>query len=268
LPDKKIPSFGKAAEDWLEYKKTNVRASTWVMYQGHLKHHFDDLNSMRINKITIANVERFISDKQKTGMNLTTLRKIIVTFNQVMSYAVRHRYIDYNPVRDAERPRDRGEEEKPKIKILSSFEINSLLESTDDPEYKTLFMLAISGARQGELLGLKWTDVDWFNNQIHIKRTFNKGTWYKPKSEASKRKVDLGPSMMAELRMWHKICPKTALDLMFPNQEGKPLCQSNMLSRYFLLRLSLIDPGSLTLADLTKKLAKWDLRLSAQEVSY
>ncbi len=45
-------------------------------------------------------------------MNITTLRKIIVTFNQIMNYAVRHRYIDHNPVRDAERPRGQGENVK------------------------------------------------------------------------------------------------------------------------------------------------------------
>ena len=57
-------------------------------------------------------------------MNLATLRKIIVTFNQVMSYAVRHKYIDYNPVRDAERPRGQGRSEKEQIRILTPSEIN------------------------------------------------------------------------------------------------------------------------------------------------
>ncbi len=234
LPDKKIPNFSKVAEDWLLHKKQNVRNSTWTGYQGHLKHHFGDLNSMRINNITIAKVEKFIAEKQKAGMNLTTLRKIIVTFNQVMSYAVRHRYIDYNPVRDAERPRDQGGEEKLKIKILSSFQINSLLESINDPKYKTLFMLAImSGARQGELLGLKWADVNWFSNQIHIKRTFNKGTWYKPKSKASNRKIDLGPKMITDLKKWKMACAANDFDLVFPNKAGKPINHANMLSRHF-----------------------------------
>jgi integrase len=49
----------------------------------------------------------------------------------------------------------------------------------ENQKYKTLFKLAImSGARQGELLGLKWSDVDWKNSQIHIQRAYNNGTWY------------------------------------------------------------------------------------------
>lgn len=234
LPTKKIPHFSEVAKDWLEYKKPNLRASSVKMYRGHLEHHFSKINDLKINRITTAKVEGFISAKQVNGMNLTTLRKIIVTFNQVMNYAVRHRYIDHNPVRDAERPRGQGGEEKQRIRILSSSEINVFLGSVEDQEYKTLFMLAImSGARQGELFGLKWMDVDWFNRQIHIQRSFNCGAWYKPKSKTSNRKVDLGPATMAELRKWRLACPKNELDLIFPNESGKPLDHGNILNRHF-----------------------------------
>jgi len=54
-------------------------------------------------------------------------------------------------------------------------------------------MLAVfSGVRQGELLGLKWSDVDWKNCQISIVRTFNNQAMYPPKTETSRRKIDLG----------------------------------------------------------------------------
>ena len=92
-------------------------------------------------------------------MSLVSLRKLIVVLNQVMKYAIRHRYIDFNPVRDIERPRDNGEIEKPKIRVLDSTEINALLDATESQKFKTLFMLAlISGARQGELFGLLGPD--------------------------------------------------------------------------------------------------------------
>ena len=61
--------------------------------------------------------------------NQTTIRKLIVTFNQVMNYAVRHKYIDHNPVRDAERPKGQGGEEKEQIKILTPAKINAFLEA-------------------------------------------------------------------------------------------------------------------------------------------
>ena len=234
IPDRRIPTFKEVAEDWIEYKKPNIRVSSLKMYEGHLKHHFSGIDLLKVNRITTVTVEKFISSKQDAGMNITALRKLIVTFNQVMNYAVRHRYIDYNPVRDAERPRGRGKAKENHIRILNPSEIKAFLEAEEDLKYKTLFMLSImSGARQGELLGLKWTDIDWFNNQIFIQRSFNEGAWYRPKSKTSKRKIDIGPAMMSQLKKWRLACPPNDNDLVFPNEAGNPINHANMLSRYF-----------------------------------
>ncbi|MBF0475102.1 MAG: site-specific integrase [Deltaproteobacteria bacterium] len=231
----KTPYFREVAADWLEYKKPNVRGSTWSKYEGYVKSHFTELLDLKINRITTATAEKFIIARQNDSMNITTLRKLIVTFNQIMNYAVRHKYIDHNPVRDAERPRGKGGVEAQHIKVLSPAEITALLEQVTGQKYQALFLLAImSGARQGELFGLKWSDVDYENNQIHIQRTFNSGTWYKPKSATSNRKIDLGPTMMGALRRWRMACPPNELDLMFPNANGQPLDHGNVLARHFV----------------------------------
>jgi integrase len=94
-------------------------------------------------------------------------------------------------------------------------------------------MLAIfSGARQGELLGLKWSDVDWENNQIHIQRTFNNDAWYDTKTMTSNRKIDLGPAMMTDLKKWKLACPKSALELIFPNKADNPINHNNLVNRH------------------------------------
>jgi len=234
IPDSKIPIFSKAAKDWLEYKKPNLRDSTWSVYEGHTKNHFNDLDDLKINRITIAKIEQWISDRQNEGMNILTLRKILVTLGQIMAYAVRHRYISYNPARDAEKPKGQGNTKKKKIRVLTPTEINAFLEAESDMKYKTLFRLAIfSGARQGELLGLKWSDIDWENNQIHIQRTFNNNAWYDTKTETSNRKIDLGPAMMTELKKWKLACPKSKLGLIFPNGAGNPINHNNLVNRHF-----------------------------------
>jgi site-specific recombinase XerC len=63
---------------------------------------------LKVNRITTAKIEEFIANRQCEGMNIATLRKILVTLGQILAYAVRHRYIDYNPLPDAERPRGKG----------------------------------------------------------------------------------------------------------------------------------------------------------------
>jgi integrase len=234
LPVARMPTFKEIGEAWLEHKRTNVRESTWIMYKGHINNHFQDILDIKISKITSPLVEKYISKKQAECIALASIRKLLVTFGQVMNYAVRHKYIDHNPVREAERPKGQGAIEKERSRILRPNEVTALLAATPNPKYKLLFMLAaMSGARQGELLGLKWADIDWDNKQLSILRTFNKGRWYQPKSHHSIRRIDLGPAMLSELRKWKMACPPNKQNLVFPTVNGETICHGNMLRRHF-----------------------------------
>ncbi|MBC2710064.1 MAG: site-specific integrase [Desulfosarcina sp.] len=233
IPDEKIPTFSKVAEEWLKKKKPELRDSTWHVYEGHTKNHFNAFDDIRIDRITIAMIEEWITERQNEEMPIATIRKILVSMGQILKFAVRHKYISYNPFPDAERPRGRVKTDS--VMILKPDQLTAFLDAVSDQKYKTLFMLAIfSGARQGELLGLKWPDMDGKNNQIHIQRTFNHQTFYDTKTETSNRRIDLGPKMMAELKKWRVACLPNKLDLMFPNEEGQPMNYSNMVQRYYM----------------------------------
>jgi len=234
ISENKILLFKDVAKYWLEQKKLNVRESYWSTCEGITRNHFAEINDIKVNRINIVTVEKWISKRQKDGMHIQTLRKSLMMFGQIMAYAVRHRYIEYNPVRDAERPNDRGKVKRKAIRVLIPTEIKTFLNTVEDQKHKTLFSLAImSGARQGELLGLKWSDIDWDNNQIQIQRTFNNQKWYDVKTTSSNRKIDLGPAMIAELKKWKVACMPNRLNLVFPNEAGQPINHSNMRSRYF-----------------------------------
>jgi integrase len=71
---------------------------------------------------------------------------------------------------------------------LTPEQVAAFLGKATEQKYCTRFMLSIfAGARQGELLGLKWPDVDRENNQIHIQRTFNKARFFATNHEAACR---------------------------------------------------------------------------------
>jgi integrase len=244
LAPKEVPRFKEVAADWIAHKKAKIRETTWEVYEGHVRNHFDDLNDLLINRVTIAKVEKFITERQTQGMNIGTLRKILVTLGQILSYAVKHRYMDFNPLREAERPRDqaKGVEESDKIAVLTPEQIAALLERVPDQKYQTLFLMAImTGARQGELLGLKWDDIDWENRQVFIQRSYNKGRFFAPKTKGSRRRIDLSPIVVQELKKWRLACPANDLALVFPNEAGGPMNYSNMVQRYFLPALKVAD---------------------------
>jgi len=233
--EKKILSFAEVAKQWLEYKKTRCRETTWETYQGYLKNHFVDLDGKRIDRITTATVESFITAKQGETMSLGTLRKIMVTLNQIMGYAVRHRLIDYNPVRDAERPKTTGKiDESRDISVLTPEQIRGLIEAEPDQKYQTLFLTAImTGARQGEILGLKWSDVNFQRKQVWINRTFNHGRFFEPKTRGSIRNIDLSPMLVRELAAWKLKSAGQDDDLVFPSETGTPIGCYNLVRRHF-----------------------------------
>lgn len=71
------------------------------------------------------------------------------------------------------------------------------------------------------------------NSQILVRRTLNHGRPYEPKSRTSRRKINLAPELVHELKKWQLACPPTALDLVFPSVTGDPEHGSNMLKGRF-----------------------------------
>ncbi len=238
MPLKEVPLFKAVAEDFIAAKEPNLRANTFTTYQGIVKNHFRDIEEVRIQSITTALVEKYIRARQEECWNLATLRKTLMVMGQIFSYAVRHRYIDFNPLREAERPRNRGHEgenEEKEMKILTPAQVKAFLDQEKDSKYKMLFTLAaFTGMRQGELLGLKWEDILWEEKQVHVQRTFTKGQFFATKTKGSHRKIDLAPTVMTDLKKWKLAAGKNKLGLVFANEAGQPMNYSNMMNRHFL----------------------------------
>lgn len=242
ISNQKIPTFDQVALEWLELKKLKIRASTWAVYEGHTRNHFDEFQNKKISQITIVMVDQYIIDRQTEGMNISTLRKILVSLRQIFRLAVKRNYCHKNPLDYADMPKRQGKEidTNNDIRILNKSEVSSFLDAVTEQKYHVLFLLAIfSGARQGEILGMKWSDIQWKDSQIHIQRSFNNQRFYDTKTKGSNRKVDIGPVMLKKLKEWRLACPPGDLDLVFPTENGNPINHNNMVNRYFLPGLKL-----------------------------
>ncbi|MDI6690008.1 MAG: site-specific integrase [Actinomycetota bacterium] len=80
--------------------------------------------------------------------------------------------------------------------FLSTSELRMFLENVKikDPEYYPLFLTAaLTGMRRGELLALKWSDINWATNQIHVRRSLVLGKLQEPKSKAAIRAIIVPP---------------------------------------------------------------------------
>jgi integrase len=173
--------FQELAEEWFEnYAKMTLRSTTYErMLQ--LKHRvYPAIGHLRIDKITARQLQGFVNSlakegaSEKTGKALApkTIRHNLSLISDVFSYAVRMDLISDNPCRKVVIPK--GEvKEKP---IYSHEEIAKLLTAIngESTKYRAFFFLiAYSGFRRSEMLGLEWKDIDFDNNIISIKRTSN-----------------------------------------------------------------------------------------------
>lgn len=236
LPGPKMPYFSDVAESWLISKEPNIRHTTFDQYKGHIKNHLNPyFGTLKINQISFDLIDKFKKEAIQRNVNIATLREILVTLNSLMTHAVRARYIDFNPAIWVERPRGKSAHDESKEMItLKPDVIIDLLDVAATQKDKILFMTAIlTGMREGELLGLKWDDIDWRNSQIFVRRTYNHGHFYETKTKASRRKIDLAPELVHELKKWKLACPIGEEDLVFPTEVGTSEDATNMLKRRF-----------------------------------
>ena len=101
--------------------------------------------------------------------------------------------------------------------VLGPAEITALIDAAD-PRYRVpLLMAVLTGVRQGELLALRCSDIDWAQRSAFIRRSYTGGRLNEPKTPTSRRAVPLPASLISELRKWKLACPNGAEDLVFPN---------------------------------------------------
>lgn len=234
-PSREIPKFEKVAEDWLNLKRVDLRYGSYKQYRGHVRNHLVPfLGSKRIDAISFPAIEMFKAHCRENGVSVATIKKILTTLGTIMVYAVRCRYVDHNPVRDVEKPRKTSEDHN-EIQPFSPMEIRAILDATEHRKYRMLFLFAaLTGLRQGELFALKWGDIDWNHSQVHVRRTYNHGEFYKPKSKAGNRKVDLSPILLRQLKEW-RVASEYSKEsgLVFPTDAGTPLNHGNVLRRHY-----------------------------------
>lgn len=148
--------------------------------------------------------------------------------------ALRHGYAARNPVRDlppAERPRP----ERKEAAYFENEELPRLFAEFPEGIVKTLFVLALkTGMRQGELLGLRWGDIDLQAAVIRVRRSYTNGIKSTPKNH-ERRDVDLTSDLVELLGWWWGECgrPADSAALVFPGESRSGhLSGSNLLRRY------------------------------------
>lgn len=231
LPD---ITFKEFAAKWLSAHAANVRPKTLASYEQHLRGHISPyFGPRKLKGITVEDAEAFKAHLIEGGVSPATAGKVLFTVKTVLTQAVRWKYLRENPAQFVKRPH----RTRPEMDCLKAAEIVRLLDAIDRRHYALMATACFTGLRQGELLGLKWEDIDFINSRIFVRRTLQDGKFYEPKSATSKRSVSV-PGAVIDALKEHQARQAVELDsnereLVFPNEAGKALDRHNLLSRIF-----------------------------------
>jgi integrase len=121
--------------------------------------------------------------------------------------------------------------------IISPEEGFKILMAMPQPERILALVIAVTGLRISECLGLRWSDVDYESQQISVRRAWTGGRIGRPKSAASKAPVPLGPVLAGFIREWQQQTPYgQPTDWVFPSTRlgGKQPRVANMLVEDYL----------------------------------
>ncbi len=225
-------TFSEFADKWLcEYAAAHVKPRTFDHYESAIRTHLKPVfGEYRLKDICPEQVDAFKAAKLREGKAPATINKLLVILGAIMKRAVVWRYIRENPVQYVSRVKQNHRE----MDYLTPDEIRRLLEDAS-PEYRPLFATAVlTGARQGELLALRWGDLDLERRILYIRRTYYPGHGFtEPKSANGRRAIKISPELAAILREHKEATGGGGGDLIFDNGTGNPIDATNMLAREF-----------------------------------
>ncbi|MGJ0770227.1 tyrosine-type recombinase/integrase [Enterococcus avium] len=234
--------FSELADEWFEQYKNTVRESTYVAQRlAYKKHIFPLFGNLKISKISIPYCQKQVNywySYYKKYSNLIGLT------SSVFKYALSLRLIRNNPMDAVIRPKRKKQidEEHYSAPYYEKEELLAFLEiakNYPDPIYPIFRILAFTGLRKGELLALRWKDIDFDKGTLSVKQTLATCDKWEikfqvPKTEKSLRTISIDSETLQVIKRWQlkqkenflKIGIKPTKDgeqLLFVSEENKPL---------------------------------------------
>ena len=170
-----------------------MRPTTFERYEQIVRLHIcPALGKLKLKNLIPAHIHGLYREKLNAGLSPRTVQYVHVTLHKALKQAVMDGLIPRNATEAVKLPHVRRE----KVRPLAPEQVKTLLEATRGDRLEALYVLALTtGLRQGELLGLKWEDIDLEAGKLRVRRTLAtaKGgpVLTAPKTKSSRRTVRL-----------------------------------------------------------------------------
>jgi integrase len=190
--------------DWLDgCRPPALEYQTWRVYEIYIRVHISSaLGSMKLTQLSPQQLQKFYTDKLASGKSSTYVRHIHACIHRALEDALRFGLVQRNVANLVKAPPMR----KRPMAVYTPEQVRTFLSITRGERLEALYVLALStGMRLGEMLGLKWHDVDLEGGLVQVQTTLKLSVHGgrevgKPKTAGSQRKVMLTPTAIAALR--------------------------------------------------------------------
>jgi len=215
--------------DWEPVVLPTLKYATRMHYKYMLDAHVMPVfGEQRLSDISRAAIQAFLAAKLRERFAWETVHHIRCALSKVLGTAEEWDYIADNPVRKTRLPRRGYAVERP---VVTPQQVKRLTSALPEPAKSIALLLVLTGLRVGELLALRWRNVNLDERLLRVTETVYDGHFDKPKTKRSVRVIPLGQEAVSTLFALRQDVNDPER-LVFATQSGRPLCRRNLSQRH------------------------------------
>ena len=240
-PEESDKTISQLSKEWLDYHKDDVKRYTYAGYCTNVNRYIvPKIGKRKVQGFKKLDVQDFIKSLTKDDkLSPRYVKNIYCTINQIFEYGVDLEIIEKNPCHKIRLPKLN----KIVFDTYNLAEMKKLIEVSKGTSLETPIMIeAYTGLRRGELLALRWTDIDFVNKSIRVERNLEciKGvrTEITPKTDSSIRTISIPDELVNYLQALKKksarksLVKKPKTDLIIHNKKGLAMNPSTLSSAF------------------------------------
>jgi integrase len=229
--------------EWLQGKAPHLAETTFESYADIIRRHLEPaLGHLALSRLSPSAIHTYLGVKVRQGLSTASVRYHAAILGSALTQAARWGLVARNPLDLVDLPRRPRHE----LRVWDTEQTGLFLgEARRSSPFYILYLAAITlGARQGELLALRWRDVDFTFGVVTIQRTFyrlaGRQLWREPKTSTSRRTIAIPPVLLEELRKVRTVQDEQRrtlgsdyqdYGLIFCQVNGNPLHAHNIVQR-------------------------------------
>jgi len=228
LTDSNRVKLNEWLDTWLD-SKTGIEASTRRKYQYELRPIRETIGHHKLQKLKPIHIRQAYIDMSRKNFSHYAQGKAKTLLNAALRLAVIDEVIVRNPADGIpiEKP---SESTKKKAQAWTPTEVQAFLDGAKGHRlYNAFYLMLTIGLRRGEVLGLKWEDIDLIGGTVRISRSYsitvNKAVMKSVKTESSKRTIFLSTDL---IMMFETMSETNKIGLVFPSSVGTPIYPRNL----------------------------------------